>query len=169
MQMLPPISATSVLSFISVQDMGTSEEGGTVSPGAAAVARGIQREVLNGASFVAIGGDIAYADGKSVVWDQFLSLMEPTFRHVPVTVGVGNHEFGKLGFAGDLGDMPFWINDEDDMSGGECAVPLSLRFFTPSGGTPGAKPPFWYSYKVGSAHFIGKFVLAWDTQVFRVF
>ena len=87
-------------------------------------------------------GDLSYADGTGHIWDQYMAMIEPYASRVPITVGVGNHEYdhtwggqGKdpSGVVSDGGFQPYWGNF-NDASGGECGVPLSKRFAVPENG-----------------------------------
>ena len=87
-------------------------------------------------------GDLSYADGNGHIWNQYMNMIQPYASRVPITVGVGNHEYdhtrgghGKdpSGVVSDGGFQPYWGNF-NDASGGECGVPLSKRFAVPENG-----------------------------------
>jgi hypothetical protein len=87
-------------------------------------------------------GDLSYANGAGHVWDRYMAMIQPYASRVPVTVGVGNHEYdhtqggvGKdpSGVISDGGFQPYWGNF-DEASGGECGVPVSKRFAGPENG-----------------------------------
>ena len=59
--------------------------------------RGIQEATLIAkqqfaASLVIVAGDIAYADGEPWLYPKWFTHVESLFRHVPLSVSVGNHE-----------------------------------------------------------------------------
>ncbi|KAH0916462.1 hypothetical protein HID58_030908 [Brassica napus] len=76
-------------------------------------------------------GDISYARGYSWVWDEFFAQIEPIASRVPYHVCIGNHD-----------------------------VPYSMRFNMPGNSSEptGTKAPptrnLYYSYDVGSVHFV---------------
>jgi hypothetical protein len=155
----PPASPVASQTFLSVQDMGTPPE----YPGAAAVMRFLHHEVDQGAAHIIIGGDVAYGDGDQSAWDRFVDLVEPVARHIPLAVGVGNHEWGcDAPDAAALGGSAPYI--AADKSGGECAIPLRSRFPMPearagevdasTSSRLSSNPPHWYSYKYGGAHVV---------------
>ena len=87
-------------------------------------------------------GDLSYANGVGHVWDVYMNMIQYYASSVPITVGVGNHEYdhtggGKgrdpSGVISDGGFQPYWGNFKDD-SGGECGVPTSKRFSVPENG-----------------------------------
>jgi hypothetical protein len=88
-------------------------------------------------------GDIAYALGKLVKWDQFFYQIEPISRSIPWMVTIGNHEYDYL-------SQPFkpdWSNYGGD-SHGECGVPFSYKFQMPNNNQ------FWWSINYGNVHFV---------------
>jgi hypothetical protein len=106
-------------------------------------------------------GDLSYAQGAAHVWDEWLHMIESFATHVPIMVGVGNHEYDHLiggsggkdpsGVEEDHGFMPEWGNFGSD-SGGECGVPTSQRFTMPvSNNSNGV---FWYSHELASIHTV---------------
>ncbi|CAN6902162.1 unnamed protein product [Brassica oleracea] len=102
-------------------------------------------------------GDISYARGYSWVWDEFFAQIEPVASRVPYHVCIGNHEY-------DFPAQPWkpdwaaWTYGND--GGGECGVPYSMRFNMPGNSSEptGTKAPptrnLYYSYDVGSVHFV---------------
>ena len=56
---------------------------------AAATAKYVRRDVAAGADMVLHVGDIAYANGRSDVWDSFMDAIEPAASRVPYMVAVG--------------------------------------------------------------------------------
>lgn len=89
-------------------------------------------------------GDLSYANGAGHLWDRYMNMIQPYASRVPITVGVGNHEYdhtkggeGKdpSGVDSDGGFQPYWGQAEfNEASGGECGVPLSKRFAVPENG-----------------------------------
>ena len=49
----------------------------------------MRRDVAAGADIVLHVGDIAYANGRSDVWDSFMDAIEPAASRVPYMVAVG--------------------------------------------------------------------------------
>ncbi len=91
-------------------------------------------------------GDISYARGSTLLWDQFMRIIEPLSSIVPFHVTVGNHDYtyqtterGKRDVSGVAypGWHPSWGNMHHD-SGGECGLPVAVRFKAPEsdGGHP---------------------------------
>lgn len=88
-------------------------------------------------------GDLSYAMGAAHIWDEWLNMIQPYASRVPLMVGVGNHEYDHTGGGGgrkdpsgsmtEYGFEPAWGNFGAD-SGGECGVPVSKRFASPSNG-----------------------------------
>jgi acid phosphatase type 7 len=103
-------------------------------------------------------GDLAYAMGRTYLWDQFGSLLEPVSTKLPYMVGIGNHEYDYLS-GGENKDMsgagmtngfhPQQGNYGGD-SQGECGVPYNKRYIMPSNGN-GA---FWWSIDVALTHHV---------------
>ncbi len=56
---------------------------------AAGTAKYVQRDVAAGADMVLHVGDIAYANGRAVVWDSFMDAIEPAASRVPYMIAVG--------------------------------------------------------------------------------
>ncbi len=52
----------------------------------------MQRELQRGNQLVLHFGDIAYAMGRGYLWEQFMSIIEPTAKHIPYMVTVGTRE-----------------------------------------------------------------------------
>lgn len=79
--------------FIAYGDMGVSPE----QPGATATIQRVYTEALakNITAILHIG-DVSYARGKGVLWDAFMSEIEPTASRIPYMVGNGNHEYDHL-------------------------------------------------------------------------
>lgn len=93
------------------------------------------------------GGDVAYANGHSPVWDAYFNQFQGAFSSAPSVFAVGNHELlwpaGGGGFPGDR-----YGNLSD--SGGECGVPFDARTGGGSG-APGVHP-HWFSFDDGPVH-----------------
>ncbi|KAJ0402964.1 hypothetical protein P43SY_009221 [Pythium insidiosum] len=105
-------------------------------------------------------GDLAYAKGRTYLWDQFGAVIEPVASKLAYMIGVGNHEYdytlGGQGhdLSGDgVGDTngchPRGSNYGND-SKGECGVPTAKRFRMPANGNG----VFWYSFSLGLSHHI---------------
>ncbi|KAM0983815.1 hypothetical protein ACFX2C_011306 [Malus domestica] len=107
-------------------------------------------------AFVSHIGDISYARGYSWLWDQFFSQIEPLASKLPYHVCIGNHEY----------DWPLqpwkpeWATMYGTDGGGECGVPYSLKFnmpgnsSEPTGTSAPATRNLYYSFDVGSVHFV---------------
>lgn len=97
-------------------------------------------------------GNLAYADGAGHVWDAYANMIQSYAARVPITVGVGNHEYDHTDGGGDgkdpsgvmsmMGFHPSWGRGSFGSTGGECGVPVSKRFAVPEGGNG----VFWYVY-----------------------
>lgn len=106
-------------------------------------------------------GDLSYARGATHIWDEWLYMIEPITRHVPLMIGVGNHEYdyteggraGKdpSGVNATHGFMPKW-GDYGMDSGGECGVPTSNLFEMPSSNA--SNGVFWYSHDYATVHTV---------------
>merc|ERR1712080_522880 len=88
----------------------------------------------NDARFILHPGDLGYGEGRTYVWDQWHSIIEPTSTRVPYQVTIGNHEYDHTGTGGKdpsgappPGFHPTW-GDYGDDSYGECGVPTNARF-----------------------------------------
>eukprot|EP00887_Chlorella_sp_A99_P004312 scaffold15.g4312.t1 len=134
----PKLGPRHAFTFLVYGDMGESEHREAKSPGAAATARRVAREVEAGAGLVLHVGDLSYANGAPHIWDTFMEAIEPFAAHVPYMVAVGNHEYDyKQGSRKDPDisgeDRPYspdWGNYGND-SGGECGVAAAKRFPMP--------------------------------------
>ena len=87
-------------------------------------------------------GDLSYANGAAHLWDVWTDMIEPYASHVPLMVGVGNHEYDHSKGGGD-GKDPSGVKTENGFQpswgnfgnvGGECGVPVSKRFAVPDNG-----------------------------------
>jgi hypothetical protein len=88
-------------------------------------------------------GDLSYANGANRIWEKYMNMIQPYASRVPITVGVGNHEYdhtqgggaGKdpSGVKDDGGFQPYW-GHFNQASGGECGVPVNKRFAVPENG-----------------------------------
>jgi hypothetical protein len=65
---------------------------------AAATAKYVRRDVAAGADMVLHVGDIAYANGRSDVWDSFMDAIEPAASRVPYMVAVGARIMSSAAF-----------------------------------------------------------------------
>lgn len=72
-------------------------------------------------------GDISYARGYPIIWDEFMHSIQPLSRRVPYMVAIGNHEYDYKGFG-----MKWHPIDAGNDSGGECGVPYSALFHMPA-------------------------------------
>ncbi|TMW64559.1 hypothetical protein Poli38472_011439 [Pythium oligandrum] len=101
-------------------------------------------------------GDLSYAMGRTYLWDQFGSMIEPVAARLPYMVGVGNHEYDYLsggekdpsGASGN-GFHPSFGNYAGD-SQGECGVPYNKRYIMPANGNQA----FWWSVDIGLTHHV---------------
>ncbi|KAL3137475.1 hypothetical protein ABBQ38_004764 [Trebouxia sp. C0009 RCD-2024] len=174
----PAPGPSSKVSFVVYGDMGESDHARAKSPGAAATAEYVSREVIyNEVDLVLHVGDISYANGDPEIWDTFMDYIEPYSSRAPYMISIGNHEYdyrtGKEKHKSHNKDPsgagspyePDWGNYGND-SGGECGVATARRFIMP-GATlsdlPDSavenhgrreNPPFWYSFDYGSVHFV---------------
>jgi len=76
-------------------------------------------------NFILHAGDIAYANGNSQIWDQYMGFIEDVAASTPYMVSPGNHE----------------------AKGGENFIPYSNLFAMPNN-------KFWYSINYGPIHVI---------------
>ncbi|KAF4727368.1 hypothetical protein FOZ63_007214 [Perkinsus olseni] len=94
-------------------------------------------------------GDLAYANGYGIIWDQFGAEMEDRFAmRTPFVTSVGNHEYVSTG--NPEGWYPDFGNYNQLDSGGECGVPFSHRY--PVG--DGSKAKYWFSFDFGLVHYV---------------
>ena len=63
-----------------------AEESGAVD------ASGVEHIAREQPAFHLLLGDYSYANGKQPVWDEWLNLIEPMTRSVPLMAALGNHE-----------------------------------------------------------------------------
>ncbi|CAB9510615.1 Probable inactive purple acid phosphatase [Seminavis robusta] len=106
-------------------------------------------------------GDLSYAVGVAHVWDEWFHMISSFTPHVPLMIGVGNHEYdhteggsgGKdpSGVNSSAGYHPYWGNFGHD-SFGECGVPTANQFTMPR--SKGSNGVFWYSYNMANVHTI---------------
>eukprot|EP00898_Chlorokybus_atmophyticus_P002942 jgi/Chlat1/3649/Chrsp238S00262 len=106
-------------------------------------------------------GDLSYAIGHAYLWEQFMTLLEPLGTRMPIMTAPGNHEHDyELGSNNDpsltaaevspsSSANPNWPGVAMD-SNGECSVPFAARFK----GTNAGNAVFWYSYDLGSVHYV---------------
>jgi predicted phosphodiesterase len=90
-------------------------------------------------------GDISYAVGYAVRWEQFFEQIQPIATQIPYMVAIGNHEFDYVGQPFN----PVWANYSDD-SRGECGVPFDSRFVMPANG----QGDLWYSIDYPLLHVV---------------
>lgn len=117
-----PATADELVSIIAFGDMGVSP----VEPGAQATIHRVTNRVstMNITCLVHIG-DISYARGIGVLWDAFMTQIEPIASHIPYMTGIGNHEYDHVaggekdpsGAASPGGFRPDWF---------VCSLPTSL-------------------------------------------
>ncbi|BBM98080.1 acid phosphatase type 7 [Marchantia polymorpha subsp. ruderalis] len=141
----PPAAGDDAVTLIIFGDMGKAERDGSsihyIQPGSISVIDAITTAV-SGANvdFVFHIGDISYATGFLVEWDNFLELIQPIASRVPYMTAIGNHER----------DHPLsgsYYSGTD--SGGECGILYYNYFQMP---TPAQDKP-WYSLESGPIHF----------------
>ncbi|DBA02663.1 TPA: hypothetical protein N0F65_010488 [Lagenidium giganteum] len=107
-------------------------------------------------NYVAImhDGDISYGMGRTYLWDQFGTLIQPVSTEIPYMVAVGNHEYchtsgGEKDPSGAPGNG--FHPDGGNYGGesqGECGVPFDKRFIMPNNGNRA----FWWSVEMGLVH-----------------
>ncbi|KAL3701603.1 hypothetical protein R1sor_019625 [Riccia sorocarpa] len=141
----PPAAGDDQVTIIIYGDMGKAERDGSlihyIQPGSISVIDAITDVVSReNVDFVFHIGDISYATGFLVEWDNFLELIEPFASRVSYMTAIGNHER----------DHPLSGSYyEGTDSGGECGIPYYNYFPMPSQGQD--KP--WYSLESGPIHF----------------
>ncbi|KAL2649881.1 hypothetical protein R1flu_018009 [Riccia fluitans] len=141
----PPASGSDRVRLIIFGDMGKAERDGSlihyIQPGSIPVVDAITGVVsTEKVDFVFHIGDISYATGFLVEWDNFLELIQPIASRVSYMTAVGNHER----------DHPLSGSYyEKTDSGGECGIPYYNYFPMP---TPAQDKP-WYSLESGPVHF----------------
>jgi len=163
--------AEETFSFVAYADMGEPWDKAAKSPLGGMVEESVAKDLKEHRSEMIFHmGDIAYAEGKSHIWDRFFELIEPYASTMPYMIGAGNHEYDYTdGKSRDPSGwkpyLPDWGNF-DNGSGGECGVPTAKRFAMPSQWVVDPQaienlttqlaplPPFWYEYSYGRAHFI---------------
>jgi len=89
-------------------------------------------------------GDISYAVGYAIRWEQFFHQIQPIATQIPYIVTIGNHEFDYIGQQW----SPKWGNYGYD-SRGECGVPFGTRFTMPGNGNGDN----WFSIDYPLVHF----------------
>lgn len=117
-----------------------------------------------GADLVVHFGDISYAVGALVNWDEWLELIQPITEGLglPWMASMGNHEYGWSKSDWTPGKILATATD----SGGECGVPFITYFpyAQQNGKAESGKPPdagvcsggncsAWYAFDYGSVHF----------------
>ncbi|KAL3684842.1 hypothetical protein R1sor_002864 [Riccia sorocarpa] len=125
-------------------DMGKAERDGSneysnYQPGCLNTTDTLASDIEN-YDIIFLNGDLAYANGYSAQWDQFLEQVEPLSSRVPFMVSSGNHER----------DWPFsgsFYNSSD--SGGECGVPAQTLFNMPAVN----RAKYWYQTDWGMFRF----------------
>ena len=126
----------------------------TSHPGAETTAELLLKEATkkDSLSFVLHIGDTSYANGFSYRWDEWMTMIEPYSSLVPYMVSIGNHDqVTAKGLNKDpSGNSSVVHKGSLHDSGGECGVPLHLRFHMPENGNH----LWWYSFDYGSAHII---------------
>ena len=105
-------------------------------------------------------GDLAYAEGSVLLWAFWTGLMWPLTSQLPFAVTVGNHETnvqaGSCNSSNAVAQLADWPGPSPanhsygDDCGGEGGVPTFVRYAGPSSGFG----VFWYSFDVGSVHFV---------------
>lgn len=79
-----------------------------------------------------LGGDISYANGHDIGWQQYLQMIEPLAARIPWMVAYGNHE----------------LVPHD--SGNEDGIATTARW----GIASNSGSPYWYSYRYRSVTFV---------------
>ena len=164
----PRDSPDARLEFVVLGDMGapTAEK----CPGSLGTIKALTEEAaLGDTDIIFHNGDISYADGSTAIWDDFQAAIEPISSTVPYAVTVGNHDYGWIPGMGkkkrhhsrvvdasglEKPYLPEWGNFSPD-SKGECGYPLVNRFVMPDSRHHNpSRAPFWYSVRMGPAHFV---------------
>jgi hypothetical protein len=108
-----PSSTDDVVNLIAYGDMGVSPIESGAKP---TIDRVLARVISNNVTAVLHIGDISYARGIGVLWETFMTQVEPTTSRVPYMVGIGNHEYDHVaggdkdpsGAPGPGGFRPSW-------------------------------------------------------------
>lgn len=110
--------------------------------------------------FVALVGDLAYAEGATLVWALWSAMLWPVASRLPFMVTVGNHETNVApggcspGGTNNITALSQWAgpdpagNPYGDDSGGEGGYPTYARYRAPSNGLG----IFYYSFEHGAVH-----------------
>jgi hypothetical protein len=145
-----PISADTPVHMVLFGDLGTGicqNMSGWCEPNSEGTTDRIAVELAAGGQpfdMVLHFGDISYAVGHAVRWEQFFDQLSPLSTQLPWMVSIGNHEY-------DYPTQPFlpsWSDYNGD-SHGECGIAYSARFTMP---TKGSNP--WWSINYGNIHFM---------------
>ncbi|KAG5181266.1 hypothetical protein JKP88DRAFT_346667 [Tribonema minus] len=97
-------------------------------------------------------GDISYARGFDVQWDEFFDQIAPVATRIPWMVAPGNHERdAPLPSTSTARPQTSYYRGYD--SGGECGVPYSWRLPMPGPGAVAAADAPWYGFDYGPIHF----------------
>ncbi|KAH7415902.1 hypothetical protein KP509_14G065200 [Ceratopteris richardii] len=140
-----PAAGASNLTFIAFGDMGKASLDHSIQhyiqPGSLSVIKAVSTEVSRAdIDLVLHVGDISYATGFMVEWDNFMDLITPIASKVPYMTAIGNHER-------DFPDSGSYYETTD--SGGECGVAYEKYFQMPTR----EKDKPWYSFEAGPVHF----------------
>jgi hypothetical protein len=145
------------------QPDGSNEAGAEEIP-AIITTKGIAADIQSGYTLHVHNGDLAYADGYLVDWDQYGEQMALIGNYVPIMTVPGNHE-RDFPLTGDA-----FLNPGSTNSRGECGVVYTQRWGINMPQLPGQNAsimgrPFplgirsYYSFNYGPIHF-----LEWDTE-----
>jgi len=107
--------------------------------------------------FTAVIGDLAYAEGSTVLWTLWAAFTFPIASRIPFLVTVGNHETNVLScFSKEpIAHQALWQgpipteNAYGDDCGGEGGIPTLVRYRGPNNG----QGTHWYSFNAGNVHF----------------
>lgn len=159
-------SPSSTLKFLVFGDMGAPSA--RKCPGARGTILALGKDTHE-TDIIFHVGDISYADGKTLVWNDFMDAIESFACSVPYMIGIGNHDYDwvpdidanvddrqkVLKDASGLTNpfLPEWGNFGSD-SNGECGYPTFNRFLMPNDNSGSGKPPFWYGFHSGPVHFV---------------
>jgi len=108
-----PSSIDDEVNLLAYGDMGVSPIQTGAKP---TIDRILARVLSSNITAILHIGDVSYARGTGVLWDAFMSQIEPTTSRVPYMVGIGNHEYDHVtggdkdpsGAPGPGGFRPSW-------------------------------------------------------------
>lgn len=115
-----------------------------------------------GVDMVAMIGDLAYAEGSTLVWSLWSGFSWPVSSSIPFMATVGNHETNTVGVCysdNAIALQSQWqgpdpvANPYGDDCGGEGAVPTYQRYRSPANDNSTGQGVLWYAVELGSVHF----------------